>query len=306
MRPTTRKKAEDQFSSDQFYSEKLAAVDDWMEKITRTNTYSMNGNIPELDNVHDAWKTMLIDNVNENGNKGTISRGDWHEALASVVPTAGGIMFRETASASPYVYVMVGPTGVGKTTTLAKLAASSGSKEMVSLGQARMGMFIKELISFATNYDVLIFDCAAGIDHNVTAFIAATPQSVIVANPQPTSLMDVYALIKLIHQDDLSSNIGIIVNCADSEAQGQGVVKALNQVAQAYLSKSIDLLGVIKKSDKVSKSIHMRKPLVEAFKNDDVSADIRRIAGRILKKQAGVNSLERLDGDKLLKGLLKV
>jgi len=186
------------------------------------------------------------------------------------------------------------------------LAASSGSKEMVSLGQARMGMFIKELISFATNYDVVIFDCAAGIDHNVTAFIAATPQSVIVANPQPTSLMDVYALIKLIHQDNLSSDIGIVVNTADSEEQGAGVVKALNKVAEAYLSKSIDLLGVVQRTDKATKALHMRMPFIEAFKDDSVSEDIRKIAGRILKKQAGANSLDSLDGEKLLKGLLNV
>lgn len=186
------------------------------------------------------------------------------------------------------------------------LAASSGSKEMVSLGQARMGMFINELISFAANYDVVLFDCAAGIDSNVTAFIAATPQSVIVANPQPTSLMDVYALIKLIHQDDLSSDIGIVVNVAESQEQGEGVVKALNKVAEAYLSKSIDLLGVIKRSTKVTQALHMRKPFIEAFKDDDVSDDIRKIAGRILKKQAGSNNLSSLDGEKLLKGLLNV
>ena len=186
------------------------------------------------------------------------------------------------------------------------LAASSGSKEMVSLGQARMSMFINELIAFATNYDVVIFDCAAGIDHNVTAFIAATPQSVIVANPQPTSLMDVYALIKLIHQDNLTSDIGIVVNTAESYEQGEGVVKALNQVAQAYLSKSIDLLGVVKRSPLVTRALHMRKPFIEAFKEDDVSEDIRKIAGRILKKQAGANNLEALDGEKLLKGLLNV
>ena len=186
------------------------------------------------------------------------------------------------------------------------LAASSGSKEMVSLGQARMGMFINELISFAANYDVVLFDCAAGIDHNVTAFIAATPQSVIVANPQPTSLMDVYALIKLIHQDDLSSDIGIVVNLADSQEQGEGVVKALNKVAEAYLSKSIDLLGVVKQSPKVTKALHMRKPFIEAFKEDDVSYDLRGIAGRILKKHAGSNSLASLDGEKLMKGLLNI
>jgi flagellar biosynthesis protein FlhG len=181
------------------------------------------------------------------------------------------------------------------------LAASSGSKEMVNLGQARMSMFINELISYAAGYDIVIFDCAAGIDSNVTAFIAATPFSIIVANPQPTALMDVYALIKLIHQDNLSSNFGLVINSADSEAQGAVVIKALNKVAQSYLSKSIDLLGVVRNSKKVSNALHMRKPFVEAFEEDTVTADIKKIALKILQKHYGDRGLSELDGEKLIK-----
>jgi flagellar biosynthesis protein FlhF len=44
----------------------------------------------------------------------------WVGGLASRIPTSGGIGSRQLG---PYVVVLIGPTGVGKTTTLAKLAA---------------------------------------------------------------------------------------------------------------------------------------------------------------------------------------
>lgn len=184
------------------------------------------------------------------------------------------------------------------------LAASSGSKEMISLGAARMGMFIKELISFASEYDVLLFDCSAGIDNNVTSFISATPQSIIIATAQPTSVMDVYALMKIIHQDNLSENVGLVVNMVDSDSQGQKVADTLSMVSQRYLTTSMDLLGILPNSMNVQKALHMRKPLLSAYEDDAVSERIRRIARIILQKHGGMTKLENLNADKLINGLM--
>ena len=184
------------------------------------------------------------------------------------------------------------------------LAASSGSKEMVSLGGARMELFIKELISFASEYDVLLFDCAAGIDSTVTSFIAAAPQSIIIATSQPTSIMDVYALVKIIHQDNLSQNISLVVNMADSEEQGQRVAETLTTVSQHYLSKSVDFLGSIPSSPNVRRAIHMRKPFLSAFGNEETSEKIRRIARTIIQRHMAVTKIQDMNTEKLLNGLL--
>lgn len=186
------------------------------------------------------------------------------------------------------------------------LSASSGSKEMVSLGEARMALFIKDLISFASGYDVLIFDCAAGIDSSVTSFIAATPQSIIVATPQPTSLMDVYALVKIIHQDNLSDNLGIVVNMAESEEQGNKVADGLCKVTERYLSRKLDTIGVVPSSPSVTRALHSRKPLLAAFPDDPASEKIRKIAMNILQRQGSRTPASSLDGEKLLNGLLDV
>ncbi len=186
------------------------------------------------------------------------------------------------------------------------LAASSGSKEIISMGSARMGIFIKELISFASNYDVLLFDCAAGIDSNVTSFISATPQTIIIATTQPTSIMDVYALMKIIHQDNLSDNVSLVVNMVESESQGDRVASTLSMVSQKFLSKSMDLLGALPSSSNVQRAIHMRKPILLEFENDIVSTKIRKIAMNILQKQKGMTSVDSLDANKLVSGLLNV
>ncbi|OGV49672.1 MAG: hypothetical protein A2017_07390 [Lentisphaerae bacterium GWF2_44_16] len=186
------------------------------------------------------------------------------------------------------------------------ISASSGSREMVSMGAARMGIFIKDLISFASEYDVLIFDCAAGIDSNVTSFIAAAPQCAIIANPQPTSIMDVYALSKLIHQDNLTENTGLIVNMVSDDNEGMKVARTLNFVSERYLSKSMELLGVIPYSPNVERAMHSRKPMIIKYEDDIVSDRIKKTAKGILQRQTALTSIGNINTDKLVNGFLNI
>ncbi|OGV56342.1 MAG: hypothetical protein A2X49_07215 [Lentisphaerae bacterium GWF2_52_8] len=184
------------------------------------------------------------------------------------------------------------------------LAASSGSKEMVSLGAARMGMFIKDLQSFASGYDVLIFDCAAGIDSSVTAFLAASPQNIIVATAQPTSIMDVYALMKIIHQDKLSDNVSLLVNMVSSDEQGMRVANTLSAVAKRYLSHDLDLLGIIPESQNAVRAVHARKPLVAEYEDDPASERFRKVAKLLLQRQSASTRIGNLDAERLLQGFI--
>lgn len=184
------------------------------------------------------------------------------------------------------------------------MSASSGSKEMINMGAARMSSFIKELVSFAGEYDALIFDCSAGVDSAVTSFIAAAPLNLIIATPDPTSIMDVYALAKIIHQDNMSENLGLIVNMAKSEEEGLKVAGTLSRAMERHLSKSLELFGVIPESPNVKQALRQRKPLLAEFEDDEASAKIKSIALSILRKQGGTTRIEDIDAEKLAGGLL--
>jgi len=156
--------------------EKLAAVDDWMEKMNGVNFSSGKCDIKELENVHEEWRPLLLEAVNKASGGKTPTDGDWHESLASMLPTAGGIMFRKTPSASPDVYVMVGPTGVGKTTTLAKLAAKCVLGEELNVGLITMDTFrvaaVDQLREYASllGVEIAVAFSSAELDQQLKAF----------------------------------------------------------------------------------------------------------------------------------------
>lgn len=186
------------------------------------------------------------------------------------------------------------------------LAASSGAREMVSMGQARLKMLIDDLIGFASNYDVLIFDCAAGIDSNVTSFLAAVPQTLLVATPQPASIMDAYALTKVVHQENLSKHLSLVVNMAASDQEGERVRNILNRVSESYLSRKLELLGVIPESRGAIKAIYSRKPLVVVAPDDPAARRLLDIAKKIIVSRDAETKLGDLDSQRLVNGLMKI
>lgn len=184
------------------------------------------------------------------------------------------------------------------------LSASSGAREMVSMGEARLSMLVGDMLAFAADYDVLLIDCAAGIDNNVTLFIAAVPQTIVVAAPHPASIMDAYALTKVIHQENLCRQVSLVVNMAESDAEGERVRDILKKVSEDHLSKSIDLLGIVPSSAKARRAIQARKPLLLSDPDDAAAKRIRDMAKTILQKHSAEVKVGDLDARSIVSGLL--
>jgi flagellar biosynthesis protein FlhG len=168
-----------------------------------------------------------------------------------------------------------------------------------------MGLFIDELLRFATRYDVLVLDCAAGIGNSVTAFLAAAPLSLIVTTTQPTSIMDVYALIKVIRQENLGGEIALVPNMIGDAAQAQKALQRLVTAAKTYLATRLEVLAPIPFSDAVPRAVYARRPLLVAEPEDAAARQVSLLARGILQKRKASTVLENLDIRGLLDGMLK-
>jgi flagellar biosynthesis protein FlhF len=77
-----------------------------------------------LAGIHDAWFPALRKAIRQRTEGNAPTLDDWRHALGEQLPVSPGLPFGPAHGQSgPSVCVFVGPTGVGKTTTLAKLAS---------------------------------------------------------------------------------------------------------------------------------------------------------------------------------------
>ena len=184
------------------------------------------------------------------------------------------------------------------------IAASSGERDMLNIGNVRLSNVVNELLSFASEYDILLFDCGAGINNSVTSFIAAAPQTLIVMTMEPTSIMDAYALMKVARQEKLSDNINIVLNMVRSDEQGQKVFNNLTKISENYLYSSVNLLGMIPYTPAVHKATVKRQPLITLDENGEIAKRIKSIAGRIMGKQ-GI-PVSEFNTDAFIKGIMNM
>lgn len=117
--------------------DKLAAIETKFEAIVKKSV--KDATVPDaLKNIHKAWHGKLINRVKD---PDTASHEEYRDILTEMIPTAGGIYFRQTTGNAPDIYAMVGPTGVGKTTTLAKLASQAVLKNKLNVGLITIDTF---------------------------------------------------------------------------------------------------------------------------------------------------------------------
>ena len=104
------------------------------------------------------------------------------------------------------------------------IPAASGREELTRLGNRQLAGLLKELHRAAGAHDLLVLDTAAGIHREVVTLLRASKVVLMVVTPDPTSITDAYALIKVLEQQDPGRDIRILVNQASSQEEACSVL----------------------------------------------------------------------------------
>ncbi|MGC8490258.1 MAG: MinD/ParA family protein [Syntrophobacteraceae bacterium] len=170
------------------------------------------------------------------------------------------------------------------------MPASSGIQELTRLTDDQKLMFLELLDGLETDIDVLIIDTGAGISDTVLYFNLAANERIIVVTPEPTSLTDAYALIKVLYSKHGERHFRILVNLAPGEAMGKTIFAKLSKVADHFLDGlSLDYLGTIPHDTAVTKSVLQQRPLLEAFPRAPASGAFLQVAETICRTPPNVN-----------------
>jgi flagellar biosynthesis protein FlhG len=183
------------------------------------------------------------------------------------------------------------------------MPASSGVLELVALQETQKIMLLDELDHLGMSVDVLLIDTGAGISSNVLYFNAAAAESIIIVTPEPTSITDAYALIKVLATKFQKKNFMILVNLAASSQEARGVFKKINIAVDRFLgSLSLDYLGFIPMDENISRAVKLQKAVLEIYPRSRFSKRIVEMAEAISQRpiQRGENGNVQFFWKKLL------
>jgi flagellar biosynthesis protein FlhG len=167
------------------------------------------------------------------------------------------------------------------------LPAGSGGPEAAAVS-AMMAVQMESLLgTLETRYDVILFDAGAGIGEVVFFFAHLANEILLIATPEPTSLADCYATIKLLKQLHGRSEFLLVVNQANPGCPGQigsSVANHLQKVISQFIQPkdnspvNIKLLGSIPLDPAIPHAIKNRQLLKEISPQAPSTCQIKSIA----------------------------
>ncbi len=139
------------------------------------------------------------------------------------------------------------------------IPGGSGVLEFNHLNGFQRRAMIEAVGQLPQDFDYLLIDTAPGIAENVLYLNAAAQTIAVVITPDPASLADSYALIKVLHQKYRENKFSIICNQVRDESEGVGLYQRFNDVVNKFLYIGLDYLGSIPMDPALRKATQMNR-----------------------------------------------
>ena len=170
-----------------------------------------------------------------------------------------------------------GPEGV------TVIPASSGVQELAHLTEGQKVNLLSEFDTLNTRFDLLFIDTGAGVSSNVIFFNLAAEERLIVVSPEPTSITDAYALMKILFFHHGIKEFLLLSNMVRDETQGRMVYENLSRVVAKFMrGVCIDYAGSIPWDGLLQKGVSRREPVVCCYPESPSSLGFSALAGFLL------------------------
>ena len=169
------------------------------------------------------------------------------------------------------------------------ILAGSGMGEYSRLNADMRDEFFRIVTRLAQQFDVVLLDTGAGISDVVLFTISLASQVLVVATPEPTSLTDAYATIKVLVTQQGRKEIRLVVNQTARVGDGRAITTQLQQVLDRFVVKAsggkqaIKLvhMGDIPADPAVRQAVMRRQLLMQTLPGCHASLAVAQIAGKI-------------------------
>lgn len=162
------------------------------------------------------------------------------------------------------------------------LPGASGISEMLNMTPGQKSTLLESMDALEEEADYLIVDTGAGINDNVLYFNLAAQQRIVVLTPEPTSLTDAYALIKVLRQSHQVTHFKILANMTRDEKTAKEAYTRLYKACDHFMTGvSLEYLGHVPLDPAVRASVLEQKPFVAAAPSSPASLALQNVANAI-------------------------
>jgi len=147
-----------------------------------------------------------------------------------------------------------------------------------------LARFAQELIRIDGWLDYLFIDFGGGFGRYTSEMMGLCDELLLITTPEPTSLTDAYALIKMMTATGCMPQMRLVVNRARTVVQANEAGEKFATVAQKFLHISFDRLGYVLEDEAVGRAVLRQVPFYIAEPSSAAARCIRQLAKNTLSK----------------------
>ena len=167
------------------------------------------------------------------------------------------------------------------------LLAGSGLVEYSRLTPEVREKLLAVIEEVTPRFDIVLLDTGAGISDVVLYTVSLADEVLIVATPEPTSMTDAYATIKVLAMQQSRRELRLVVNQVPRAGDGRGVALQLQQVIDRFVSSAVDTpvrldpLGEVPLDPSVRDAVKKRQLVVETLPGSPAAQAVSQLAARL-------------------------
>ena len=167
------------------------------------------------------------------------------------------------------------------------LLAGSGMVEYSRMTPEVRDQLLGVVQQVAPKFDHVLLDTGAGISDVVLYTVSLAGEVLLVATPEPTSLTDAYATIKVLATTQGRRRLSLLVNQTRKPGEGRQVRQQLQQVVDRYVNPQLDspvrleLVGEVPVDPAVRDAVLRRQLVLEWLPGTPASLGVVAAAGKL-------------------------
>jgi flagellar biosynthesis protein FlhG len=178
--------------------------------------------------------------------------------------------------------VQEGPAGI------AWIPGASQMPALARIGQKRRDAVLGGLSDLEAQHDLVVLDAPAGIGPGVLALARQADELVLVTTPEPTSLVDAYALLKAAAASGAPGapglgQIRLVVNMVAHRRDVERVHARLREAAGRFLGLPVGLLGYVFCDGHVGRAVYRQEPFLLAYPHSQAAWCVKRLVSAVLE-----------------------
>jgi len=144
--------------------------------------------------------------------------------------------------------------------------------------------------TLAPRYDHILLDTGAGISDVVLYAVSLADDVLVLATPEPTSMTDAYATIKVLATQQQRRDIRVVVNQVGRIGEGRSIRHQLQLVVDKFVTPTLpegtgvpllELIGEIPLDPSVREAVQKRQLVVEMLPGSAAAQAVHAIAAKI-------------------------